>query len=50
MLRMIVQVGNFSKTLFMLKTFSLVRYLKGLCSFVLYLQLLNAKLVFGTSV
>ena len=32
---------------FMLKVFSLVRYLKGLLSFVLYL---NAELVFATSV
>ena len=33
----------------MLQEFSLVRYLKGPSSFVLYLQLLNAELVFATS-
>ena len=35
---------------FMLQVFSLVRYLKGLRSFVLYLQPLNAELVFATRV
>ena len=34
----------------MLQAFSLVRYLEGLCSVVHYLQLLNAELVFATSV
>ena len=34
----------------MLHAFSLVWYLKGLCAFVLYVLLLNAELVFATSV
>ena len=33
----------------MLQAFSLARYLKGLCSFIVYLQLLNAELVVATS-
>ena len=33
----------------MLQAFSLAWYLKGLCSFVVYLQLLNADLAFPTS-
>ena len=33
----------------MLLALSLVRYLKGLCSFVPYLKLLNAELVVATS-
>ena len=43
-----LQVGNFCN--FMLQAFSMVSYLKGLCSFVLCLQLLNAELDFATSV
>ena len=34
----------------MLQAFSLVRYLKELCSAVRYVQLVNANLVFATSV
>ena len=44
-----LQVRNLFED-FMLQTFSFVRYLKGPCSFALYLQLLNAELVFATSV
>ena len=33
----------------MLQAFSLARYLKGLCSFIVYLQLLNAELVVATN-
>ena len=44
-----MQMGNFFED-FMLQAFSLVRYLKGLCSFALYLQFFDAELIFATSV